>query len=129
MNIPTRESVRKHGRNLLRIFQNANDKDPISLCRKLRILERRGHELAERRCSDARLTYQMADNIAEDIVAKLDRLLNFVADKIPVFLNSDPRGYAIKIAADYCTRKQLVIERDWGGYGIVAPDLTERDQS
>jgi hypothetical protein len=124
MKTATRESVREHGRKLLAIFRHATDKDPVSLCRKLRHLESRGNNLAKRKCNDASTTYDQADKLAEDIVAKLDRLLGFAADKIPVFLNSDPRGYALKIACDYVKKHDLDIYRDWGGYGIIAPDLT-----
>lgn len=44
---------------------------------------------------------------------------------VPVFLNSDPRGYALKILSEYVAKHELSIHRDWGGYGILAPDLTE----
>jgi len=42
---------------------------------------------------------------------------------IPVFFNSDPRGYALKIKDDYT--RDITIYRDWGGYGILAPDFSE----
>ena len=43
--------------------------------------------------------------------------------KIPVFVNGDPRGYALKIDDSYVKKFNLKIERDWGGYGIIAPDF------
>ena len=43
-----------------------------------------------------------------------------------VFINGDPRGYALKIDDKYQDRLHKVgIHRDWGGYGIIAPDFSE----
>ena len=52
---------------------------------------------------------------------RIDKLLNFKKQKIPVFLNGDPRGYTIKIKDDFVRINNLNIYRDWGGYGIIAP--------
>lgn len=57
---------------------------------------------------------------------------------VPIFVNRDPRGYALKIdeawvreysnnnpppsAANHAVCR---LHRDWGGYGIIAPDLTD----
>lgn len=40
-----------------------------------------------------------------------------------VFLNRDPRGYALKIDSEYVRAHSLAIHRDWGGYGIIAPEI------
>jgi len=44
---------------------------------------------------------------------------------VPVFINRDPRGYALKINDDWMRATDCRLHRDWGGYGIIAPDLTE----
>lgn len=44
---------------------------------------------------------------------------------VPVFLNRDPRGYSLKIPDEYVSEHELDIHRDWGGYGILAPDFEE----
>jgi hypothetical protein len=44
---------------------------------------------------------------------------------VPIFHNGDPRGYALKIREEYVREHALDIHRDWGGYGILAPDLSE----
>ena len=36
------------------------------------------------------------------------------------FVNSDPRGYALKIESENLPEG---IDRDWGGYGILAPEF------
>lgn len=42
---------------------------------------------------------------------------------VPVFLNQDPRGYALKIKDNYVRLHGLNIYKDWGGYGIIAPEI------
>ena len=45
-------------------------------------------------------------------------------DYYPLFVNGDARGYALKIMDSYVMERRLDIYKDWGGYGIIAPDLT-----
>jgi len=40
-----------------------------------------------------------------------------------VFINGDPRGYALKINDKYVRENQLRIYSDMGGYGIIAPEF------
>ncbi len=40
---------------------------------------------------------------------------------VPVFINRDPRGYALKIREEAVMGMR--IHRDWGGYGIIAPEI------
>lgn len=44
---------------------------------------------------------------------------------VPVFLNRDPRGYSLKIESEWTKEHAPELYQDWGGYGIIAPDLTE----
>jgi len=37
-----------------------------------------------------------------------------------VFINGDPRGYALKIKDEFVRENNLTIYQDWGGYGILA---------
>lgn len=44
------------------------------------------------------------------------------------FLNGDPRGYALKLDPDRHPNAKALIEaarlhRDWGGYGILSPEI------
>lgn len=87
-----------HGRNLIRLFNLPDGTDPLLLCKKLRRLEKQAHQL------------------------KVDGLLNFHKQGIPVFINRDPRGYALKIQEDWVYSHGANIYRDWGGYGIIAPE-------
>ena len=40
-----------------------------------------------------------------------------------MFFNFDARGYALKFFEDFS--KDKPIHKDWGGYGIIAPDFRE----
>lgn len=43
-----------------------------------------------------------------------------------VFVNGDPRGYTLKIDDKYKDKMHKAgVYRDWGGYGIIAPDFRE----
>lgn len=64
------------------------------------------------------------DKATQRTMHKLDLILHFYRDNIPVFINSDPRGYALKIDDSYIRDNNIVIERDWGGYGLIAPDFS-----
>ena len=42
-----------------------------------------------------------------------------------IFVNGDARGYALKIDDNYIRSNNFNIYRDFGGYGIIAPDFKE----
>ena len=52
-------------------------------------------------------------------MSKVKKILN----TNEVFLNGDPRGYALKLCDQFS--KDKIIYKDWGGYGIIAPDFRE----
>lgn len=116
------EKIRQHGYDLMRIFDLPSDTDPVRLCKLLRRLESRAHRAAEDWCN-GEMTESQNDRITDDILEALDQLLGYKAKGIPVFINGDPRGYALKIEDDYVREHALQIHRDWGGYGILAPEI------
>jgi hypothetical protein len=112
--------IEEHGRDLLVLYPDATEPDPVKLCKKLRRIDLEGHAFAERLCDGPE--YPSADALEEEhnrILAKAVKLLGYGPR---IFLNQDPRGYALKIDCD--TSKALSIHKDWGGYGIIAPDFT-----
>ena len=125
MNAKTKAAVIKHGENLLKVFPRASERDPVELCRKLRRLESRGAALGLRMCNGPEYPEGEEDKITVNILAKVDTLLNFKASGVPVFVNRDPRGYALKIDDKWLQEHKPALYSDWGGYGIIAPDLTE----
>lgn len=43
------------------------------------------------------------------------------------FINTDPRGYALKIKSNYqdiLRNSGINLQSDWGGYGLLAPEIT-----
>jgi len=116
------ERVRTHGANLQAIFPKVANLDPVNLCRKLRRLETEAHNIALKACNTG------DDTEAEEAItlAKVDKVLDFTGAKVPVFINLDARGYALKI--DYAWMREhrdVRLYSDFGSYGIIAPDLTE----
>jgi len=123
MNDRTRNAIIRHGEQLQAIFPKVKEMDPLTLCRKVRKLELEAERHAEDLCNygPGQGGYEEADRKDDSILARLDKILGFTDQKIKVFVNRDPRGYALKI--DY-SPEPIEIYRDMGGYGIIAPDLT-----
>ena len=122
------ERIRKHGESLLKIFPDAQERDPVKLCKKLCRLERQGGAVALRLCNGPAYAVGEDDKATDAILLKVNRLLGNVREYqpktlVPMFVNRDPRGYALKIDDEYVRAHSLDIHTDWGGYGIIAPNL------
>ena len=122
------EQIEAHGRNLLAIFPNAAERDPIALCKKLRRLEAKAQAIGLRLCNGPEYANENEpDQACAAILAKVNAILGNARNAVPVFINRDPRGYALKID-DEAIRELRAhgkpIHSDWGGYGILAPDFT-----
>ena len=115
------EKIKNHGENLKYIFKLDPSIDAIKLCKSLFRLENKAHKLAVDYCN--------GDIYADDyghetskILTKVQAILN---NKKVIFINGDARGYALKIDDEYIRNNNFNIHRDWGGYGIIAPDFRE----
>ena len=112
------ENILRHGLCLQRIYPESKAYGPVELCKKLHRIEARAHRLAEEACS-----YEWVNQDKHD--AAMDRCeqrANDILGNGPrVFVNRDPRGYALKIRTE--DTKGLDIHKDWGGYGIICPDF------
>lgn len=113
--------IAKHGQDLKRIF--SLNGDPIEICRKLRRLETKANRAAVAYCN-GEMDVSEWEIFSERIEGKV---LNIIGGKYAdwIQINGDPRGYTLKIKDEIVREKQLDIYRDWGGYGILAPDFTE----
>jgi hypothetical protein len=123
MNAKTLEAVRKHGEQLLVIFPQATERDPLALCRKLRRIEAVAHKLAEDCCNWLSMESEEYEERHTKILNRLVDVLGSVSSP-EVFINLDPRGYALKIDDEIMRAGKFKLHTDWGGYGIIAPDLT-----
>jgi hypothetical protein len=124
--------IGKHGRALVTAFPDSpHAGDPVKLCKLLRRVE-----CAENRraCQECNGEVNSDDAKDEAALAKVRHLLGISEEKgreIGLFLNGDPRGYTLKLSDDWVRGYNsalddgtLRLQTDWGGYGILAPDLT-----
>lgn len=127
-----REQIMNHGLKLLRIFHWINDgidpweknyTGPVELCKKLHRLESKVHRWNEDCCNGLIDNEELEDKKHEAFLKSLDNILQFRSHNIPVFINGDPRGYALKIDDDFMRENNIDLYRDMGGYGILAPDF------
>lgn len=129
MNRKQEEAIIAHGTNLLAIFPNAKEKDPLKLCKALRKLESQAHAIAVRLCNGPEFPGgdDCVDRMTDTILDKANLLLGNIRRpdnaKLPVFINRDPRGYALKIEDTWMQAHHPKLESDWGGYGIIAPEF------
>jgi hypothetical protein len=125
------EQILKHGFRLQEIFMKDTRYDyrqigPVALAKAVHRLEVKAHRMAEDYCNGLIDSEEWLEKKEKSILKSLNQLLNFTAQGIPVFVNSDPRGYALKIDDTYVREHDLDIYKDWGGYGILAPEFDGR---
>jgi len=113
--------ITKHGQDLKRVFNLDPTTDPVKLCKKLLRLENKAHRLATDFCNGDVDQIEF-DTKGDKILKKVETILK---DKKHLLLNGDARGYALKIDDNFLRINNLSIFRDWGGFGIVAPDFRE----
>ena len=115
------DRINKHGEDLKRIFKLDPSIDPVKLCKQLFRLENKAHKLATDYCNG---------DFKGDIEKESEKLLSKVAiilntNTFNMFFNTDARGYALKFFENFSKNKP--IHKDWGGYGIIAPDFREHN--
>ena len=117
------EQIAKHGNDLLTIFPDATIQDPVLLCKRLRYYERKAEASTVALCNGYSESLQAYHEAALDRIEKKVKKLLGINDDVTIFINRDPRGYALKMTEEFTANK--VSYRDWGGYGILAPDFSE----
>jgi len=113
-----RKAIEKHGKNLNVIFKTGID--PVTLCKKLRRLELKAERAAENLCNGTELEESEAK--MESVKKSLKKIIG-TEHGLRVFINRDPRGYALKIDDEDMREKALSLHMDLGGYGILAPEI------
>lgn len=147
------EQINTHGKNLLAIFPRAAESDPVKLCKKLRRLEAKARRICTDYCNgefDAGENGEKLDAALDAILANVNAILGNnpedLPSAVPVFVNRDPRGYALKIEDAWMIERReqwdrqiakqgkkaigpsywalLRFHRDLGGDGILSPEIT-----
>jgi hypothetical protein len=113
------QRIEQHGQDLNNIFDT--EYDNIALCKKLFKLENKAHNLATLYCNGD-INCEEWEEETIYIADKVSNILNIIDDDI-FFINGDPRGYALKLHEEFSRDKG--ISKDWGGYGLIAPDFRE----
>lgn len=128
------QQIEKHGNDLNGIFNTGLD--AITLCKKLHRLEKQARKLAADYCNGENgINTDNWEEKTAPLMQKVYTILNngkYNDDKphqkkVPIFLNGDARGYALKINDSYVKLLRAAgknICTDWGGYGIICPDFT-----
>ncbi len=132
------QRITEHGENLKKIFDLPEDTDPVKLCKMLMKIERIAHMATTNICNTNNLEgmephyigktliqqetpIEEQDDFFEKIMVKIRKILG---EKNIIFINHDPRGYALKIYPS-CLSTSDRIYKDFGGNGIIAPDFRE----
>lgn len=116
---------------------DAPKKDIINTFNLLLSYEQRCHEAAEVLCDGAkRGIYFQSDDKQENVLKAEEKIMQWqyeilrilsmaFKDKDKVkdrfFVNTDPRGYALKITLHYNEGNGIYF--DWGHYGIICPEI------
>ncbi len=121
-----KENILLHGLKLQRIFPESRKFGPAELCKKLHRIEVKESRLNELMCSVEGIMDINSPEFDKHEAATLKRLDNILGYKevgVPVFINRDPRGYALKIESEFTMGHGLDIPKDWGGYGLLCPEF------
>lgn len=91
----------------------------LALWRQLRRIETWFTVHSTRYCNGT-LDSEEFEKIKQQAYNRISKVFGSIPDG--VFLNSDPRGYALKLDNEKVSIPQGM-ETDWGGYGILAAEI------
>lgn len=122
------ERILQHGLELKRAFfaDPYEGIGPVTLCKALHRLEVKATRVSEGYCNGTASDADM-EKMEKSVMASLVGL--FGKEKVVetgMFINTDPRGYALKVSEEWTkgyVEKGGRLHRDWGGYGILAPEF------
>jgi len=118
------ERISKHVEMIQKMFNlpySQTNSEALVFFKKIRLLENRAHKLAERWCN-GKVSEFAFEKGQKSILTEIDEILHYSKKEIKVIFNSDPRGYALKIEEE---KLPPALFKDWGGFGIIAPDFRE----
>jgi len=99
-------------------LEKLTGKDGKKMSLKLWKLETEAHKIITKECNG---------EATEHDSARLEKILTEVKELLPnvegIFINGDPRGYALKVDDQVMRSKKYDLTQDWGGYGILSPEI------
>ena len=116
------QQIEKHGRDILKIYTEAKEQDPVKLCKRLHRIETAAHRYATDYCNGVNIP-ETEDGQEAKAQGFKDKAQALLGAGPAVTLNLDARGYALKIKSETVRTAQLDIYRDMGGYGIICPEF------
>jgi len=116
----TVRNIANHGENLKKVF-NLPDADPIKLSKSIFSLENKAHKIMTDWCNGD-ITEKQQDALINEISKKLAKIIG-AENMSKVFFNGDCRGYTLKLTEK--ASEAAIIHKDWGGFGIIAPDFRD----
>lgn len=113
-------------RVLIDCFKIGENYKPLQLWNLLKGFENHLMRLNEMDCNGEG-NEERNENARRQTLEKVNLILENDKFNIPIFVNTDPRGYALKIESDFmskCDNDSVFnkIHRDMRGYGILSPD-------
>ena len=140
--IRTATEIKKHITNLEAIFPDA-DRNGRRLYNFMRRLEAKMHRLATCYCNGYTREYNGRYDINHDTWTRdygytehqwntdckkalvlLKKVTNATRGHLgSIIFNGDARGYTLKLHDKFIKHNEIEIYKDWGGYGILAPDF------
>jgi hypothetical protein len=124
--------IQRHGEQINAIFNTGLE--PVQVSKMLHRLENKMHRITTDYCNGI-IDSEQYERIETATLDKLDKILAFRKLGIPVFVNGDARGYALKIRDTWINDQYRAsggtfrLTTDMGGYGIIAPDFTPVNQT
>lgn len=95
------------------------------MCKRLRLWEQKAYKITLRLCDGPEYPKGEAERLLARILKSVNKLLGNIRrpnqPKVPIFINQDARGLALKIDGDFLRKHNLSLPGDMGGDGILAP--------
>lgn len=118
-------TIKSQKLNHYKDLESLGAEDGATAYRTLCRIEKDTSWLTTKMCNE-NVDEEFADKFAERIHKRVARVFGGNEPK-GFFINYDPRGYALKIKSEVNEIEgvRIIGYTDWGGYGILAPEISE----
>jgi hypothetical protein len=113
---------RIHGDNLRKIYPAAICRNGLDLYKRLRRYELKSERAVEKLCSEE-MNEEMTKYYEGVVKRSHKRVKEILGHGPEIMVTYDPCGYVFKIDDEIVRALDIDIEKDWGGYGLIAPEF------